>query len=83
MIRILSSLFTRVRLPGTDCEQLSEKKARATAKRQKDTVSKFENSHIHTCLTASIRKSNLHDRQSVPRALQCLYSRWRLGQVDS
>jgi len=34
-------------------------------------------------LNAGIKKSNFKLRQYVPRALQCLYSRWRLGRVDS
>ena len=28
-------------------------------------------------------KSNFHARSSLPRILQCLFSRWRTGQVDS
>jgi hypothetical protein len=30
-----------------------------------------------------LKRSNLQQRRSLPRALQCLYSRWRIGQVDS
>ena len=31
----------------------------------------------------NVRRSNLSRRISVPRALQTLYSRWRLGEVES
>jgi hypothetical protein len=30
-----------------------------------------------------LRRSNLKKRRPVPRALQCLYSRWRVGEVES
>ena len=30
-----------------------------------------------------LKRSHLQQRRSLPRALQCLYSRWRIGQVDS
>ena len=33
--------------------------------------------------TAGIKKTNFQAREGTPRALQCLFSRWRLGQVDS
>ena len=42
--------------------------------------------HHHTklrYLTCGLTKSNLQARRCLPRALQCLYSRWRIGQVDS
>jgi hypothetical protein len=39
--------------------------------------------HHQRFLICGISKSHFRDRQPCPRALQCLFSRWRLGKLDS
>ena len=37
----------------------------------------------HRCLMCHSKRSNFKERNSLPRPIQTLYSRWRLGHVDS
>jgi len=54
--------------------------------KQKFIMQATTDNHHHSgyrLLSAGIKRTNFQERQTMPRALQCLFSRWRCGQVDS